>query len=116
MCNYIGKSIKKNPGSVFELGFFIVLLNVSAKNILAVALAGLRDAIADATVQTINLLLQPLTVGRIGAGRELGQTDELGAKLLHGIVKGLPLIVEHGARHTRGAGMLIKLDGYLARL
>ena len=80
-----------------------------------VTLAGLSDAIADAAVQTVNLLLQLLAMGGVGTGGELGQADKLGAKLLHGIVKGLPLIVELGTRHTRWAGVLVELDSDFAR-
>ena len=80
-----------------------------------VTLAGLGDAIADAAVQTVYLLLQLLAMGGVGTGGELGQADKLGAKLLHGIVKGLPLIVELGTRHTRWAGVLVELDGDFAR-
>ena len=81
-----------------------------------VTLAGLGDAIADAAVQAIYLLLQLLAMGGVGTGGELGQTDELGAKLLHGIVKCLPLIVELGTRHARWVGVLVELDGNLAGL
>ena len=68
-------------------------------------------------MHAVDALLQLLArQGGMLQGGNLSQADELGAQLLDGVVEGLPLVVEYGARHAGWLGVAIQLDGDIARL